>query len=231
MSGFKRFCYILYVFASAFVFLALALTWFGPWTYQATNLLFTKPYLIVLNACAVISIFGLVVILFRALFIRKTVKLTVATVEGGTISVTKDAISSQAAHIIEEDGTCLAHRVNVQISKNNSVAVQIDILPKEPVDVTVKGPELYNALQTGLAIVCGPCVSSINLFFIKPSSFSPKDEEGSSLLQSKEIAPEPENVEEHPYEQPSEQVMTQQIGKDIRLNISEPDAKEVTDNE
>lgn len=230
MSGFKRFCYILYVFASAFVFLALALTWFGPWTYQATNLLFTKPYLIVLNACAAISIFGLVVILFRALFIRKTVKLTVATVEGGTISVTKDAISSQAAHIIEEDGTCLAHRVNVQISKNNSVAVQIDILPKEPVDVTVKGPELYNALQTGLAIVCGPCVSSINLSFIKPSSFSPKDEEGLSLLQSKEIAPEPENVEEHPYEQPSEQVMTQQVGKDIRLNISEPDAKEVTDN-
>lgn len=230
MSGFKRFCYILYVFASAFVFLALALTWFGPWTYQATNLLFTKPYLIVLNACAAISIFGLVVILFRALFIRKTVKLTVATVEGGTISVTKDAISSQAAHIIEEDGTCLAHRVSVQISKNNSVAVQIDILPKEPVDVTVKGPELYNALQTGLAIVCGPCVSSINLSFIKPSSFSPKDEEGSSLLQSKEIAPEPENVEEHPYEQSSEQVITQQIGKDIRLNISEPDAKEVTDN-
>lgn len=231
MSDFKRFCYILYVFASAFVFLALALTWFGPWTYQATNLLFTKPYLIVLNACAAISIFGLVVILFRALFIRKTVKLTVATVEGGTISVTKDAISSQAAHIIEEDGTCLAHRVSVQISKNNSVAVQIDILPKEPVDVTVKGPELYNALQTGLAIVCGPCVSSINLSFIKPSSFSPKDEEGSSLLQSKEIAPEPENVEEHPYEQSSEQDITQQIGKDIRLNISEPDAKEVTDNE
>lgn len=230
MSGFKRFCYILYVFASAFVFLALALTWFGPWTYQATNLLFTKSYLIVLNACAAISIFGLVVILFRALFIRKTVKLTVATVEGGTISVTKDAISSQAAHIIEEDGTCLAHRVNVQNSKNNFVAVQIDILPKEPVDVTVKGPELYSALQTGLAIVCGPCVSSINLSFIKPSSFSPKDEEGSSLLQSKEIAPEPENVEEHPYEQSSEQVMTQQIGKDIRLSISEPDAKEVTDN-
>lgn len=229
MSGFKRFCYILYVFASAFVFLALALTWFGSWTYQATNLLFTKPYLIVLNACAAISIFGLVVILFRALFIRKTVKLTVATVEGGTISVTKDAISSQAAHIIEEDGTCLAHRVNVQISKNNSVAVQIDILPKEPVDVTVKGPELYNALQTGLAIVCGPCVSSINLSFIKPSSFSPKDEEGSSLLQSKEIAPEPENVEEHPYEQSSEQVITQQIGKDIRLSISEPE--EVNDNE
>ena len=229
MSGFKRFCYILYVFASAFVFLALALTWFGPWTYQATNLLFTKPYLIVLNACAAISIFGLVVVLFRVLFIRKTVKLTVATVEGGTISVTKDAISSQAAHIIEEDGTCLAHRVNVQISKNNSVAVQIDILPKEPVDVTVKGPELYSALQSGLAIVCGPCVSGINLSFIKPSSFSPKDEEGASLSQSKEIAPEPENVEDHPYEQSSEQVITQQIGKDIRLSISEPE--EVNDNE
>ena len=230
MSGFKRFCYILYVLASTFVFLALALTWFGPWTHQATNLLFTKPYLIALNACAAISIFGLVVVLFRALFIRKTVKLTVATVEGGTISVTKDAISSQAAHIIEEDGTCLAHRVNVQISKNNSVAVQIDILPKEPVDVTAKGSEFYNALQSGLAIVCGPCVSSINLSFIKPSSFSPKDEEGASLSQSKEVMPEPEIVEEQSYEQPSTQAAAQQTGKDIRLSISEPDAKEVTDN-
>ena len=153
-----------------------------------------------------------------------------ATVEGGTISVTKDAISSQAAHIIEEDGTCLAHRVNVQISKNNSVAVQIDILPKEPVDVTAKGSEFYNALQSGLAIVCGPCVSSINLSFIKPSSFSPKDEEGASLSQSKEVVPEPEIVEEQSYEQPSTQAAAQQTGKDIRLSISEPDAKEVTDN-
>ena len=153
-----------------------------------------------------------------------------ATVEGGTISVTKDAISSQAAHIIEEDGTCLAHRVNVQISKNNSVAVQIDILPKEPVDVTAKGSEFYNALQSGLAIVCGPCVSSINLSFIKPSSFSPKDEEGALSLQSKEVVPEPETVEEQSYEQPSTQAAAQQTGKDIRLSISEPDAKEVTDN-
>ena len=114
----------------------------------------------------------------------------------------------------------------MQISKNNSVAVQIDILPKEPVDVTAKGSEFYNALQSGLAIVCGSCVSSINLSFIKPSSFSPKDEEGASLSQSKEVVQEPEIVEE----QPSTQAAAQQTGKDIRLSISEPDAKEVTDN-
>lgn len=226
MSGFKRFCYILYVLASAFVFLALALTWFGSWTHQATSLLFTKPYLIALNVCAAISIFGLIVVLFRALFIRKTVKLIVASVEGGTISVTKDAISSQAAHIIEEDGTCLAHRVNVKISKNNSVAVQIDILPKEPVDVTAKGSEFYSALQSGLAIVCGPCVSNINLSFIKPSSFSPKDEEGTS----KDVVAKSEIVEEQACDQLSEQASAQQTGKDIRLSISEPDAKEVKDN-
>ena len=118
----------------------------------------------------------------------------------------------------------------MQISKNNSVAVQIDILPKEPVDVTAKGSEFYNALQSGLAIVCGPCVSSINLSFIKPSSFSPKDEEGASSSQSKEVVPEPEIVEEQTYEQPSNQASAQQTGQDIRLSISEPDAKEVKDN-
>ena len=118
----------------------------------------------------------------------------------------------------------------MQISKNNSVAVQIDILPKEPVDVTAKGSEFYNALQSGLAIVCGPCVSSINLSFIKPSSFSPKDEESSSLSQAKEVVSEPEIIEEQTYEQPSYQASAQQAGQDIRLSISEPDAKEVKDN-
>ncbi len=61
-------------------------------------------------------------------------------------------------------------------------------------------------------------------------AFSPKDEEGTSSSQSKEVVPEPEIVEEQSYEQPSNQTAAQQTGKDIRLSISEPDAKEVTDN-
>ena len=118
----------------------------------------------------------------------------------------------------------------MKISKNNSVSVQVDILPKEPVDVTAKGSEFYSALQSGLAIVCGPCVSSINLSFIKPSSFSPKDEEGTSLLQSKDAVAKSEIVEEQACDQLSEQASAQQTGKDIRLSISESEAKEVKDN-
>ena len=50
------------------------------------------------------------------------------------------------------------------------------------------------------------------------------------MSQAKEVVPEPEIVEEQSYEQPSTQAAAQQTGKDIRLSISEPDAKEVTDN-
>ncbi len=99
------------------------------------------------------------------------------------ISVTKDAISSQA-YIIEEDGAVL-HRVNVQISKNNSVAVQIDILPKRPVDVTARALSSILTLQSEMLAIDVDLVSlSISL---KPSSFSPKMKKGCVFVSVKEL--------------------------------------------
>lgn len=220
MNRFKRFCYIIYVLASTFVLLALGLTCYGPWTQQALQLLYLKPYLIAFNCSLIISVFGLFVVLSRALFTRKVTRLTVETVDGGTISVTKEAIASQAAHIVEEDGTCIAHRVNVQISKVNTVAVQVDVLPKETVDVTRKGPELHGALEKGLATVCGSCVSGINLSFVKPQSFSSKENEVKTAIDEQEDTQTVSSSEQNNV-QVSETYTLPKNTNDIRLSIPE----------
>ena len=115
MNGFKRLCMVLFTLANLFVLAALALTWYGPWTLEASALLNLEPYSIAILACLAVSAFGLVVLLVRALVVRKVRTIEVASVDGGVISVTRDAIAAQASHIVEADGTCSAARVRSSV--------------------------------------------------------------------------------------------------------------------
>ena len=171
MSGLKRLCMVLYVLASAFALAALALTWFGPWTDEASVLLNIEPYAIALFACLVVAALGLVVLLARALFARRTVRtVEIATVDGGVISVTRDAIAAQASHIVEADGSCTAARVRVDAKARGHIRVHVRVLPHETVDVVSKGAELHEELIDGLAAVCGDKVEDVSLEFVEPES-------------------------------------------------------------
>lgn len=170
MGGFKRLCMVVYVLASLFALGALALTWYGPWTAGASALLTIDAYSMALLACMAVSVFGLVVLLARALVVRKVRTVEVASVDGGTISVTRDAIAAQAAHIVEADGTCRADRVTVDAKPRGSVRVRVRVLPRETVDVVLKGAELHEELVGGLAAVCGDTVESVSLEFVEPES-------------------------------------------------------------
>ncbi|MBM6775618.1 alkaline shock response membrane anchor protein AmaP [Olsenella profusa] len=171
MNGLKRLCMVVYVLASAFSLGALALTWFGPWTLVASALLNVEAYALALMACLAVSVLGLVVLLARALFARRTVRtVEIATVDGGVISVTRDAIAAQASHIVEADGTCTAARVRVDAKARGHVRVHVRVLPHETVDVVAKGAELHAELIDGLAAVCGDKVEDVSLEFVEPES-------------------------------------------------------------
>ena len=106
MSGLKRLCMAVFVLANALALAAFALTWFGPWTTEASALFNLEPYVIAVLVCLAVSALGMLVLLCRALFSRRTVRtVEIATVDGGIISVTRDAIAAQASHIVEADGT------------------------------------------------------------------------------------------------------------------------------
>ena len=156
MSVFKRLCAIVFVLADLAALAALALTWYGPWTSAASALFAVGEYSLAVVACLAISAFGLLVLLLRALFSRRTVRtVEIATVDGGVISVTRDAIAAQASHIVEADGTCAAARVRVDAKARGHVRVHVRVLPHETVDVVAKGAELHEELIDGLAAVCG----------------------------------------------------------------------------
>ncbi|MDM8271061.1 alkaline shock response membrane anchor protein AmaP [Thermophilibacter provencensis] len=171
MSGLKRLCMAVFVLANALALAAFALTWFGPWTTEASALFNLEPYVIAVLVCLAVSALGMLVLLCRALFSRRTVRtVEIATVDGGIISVTRDAIAAQASHIVEADGSCTAARVRVDAKQRGHVRVHVRVLPHETVDVVVKGAELHEELMDGLAAVCGDKVEDVSLEFIEPES-------------------------------------------------------------
>lgn len=188
MNGLKRLCMVLFVLADLFALAAFALTWYGPWTAQASALFNLEYYSIAVLGCLGVTGFGLLVLLCRALFARRKVRtVEVATVDGGVISVTRDAIAAQASHIVEADGTCAADRVVVDAKPRGHVRVHVRVLPHETVDVVVKGAELHEELVEGLAAVCGDKIEDVSLEFIEPESVTvsvadDEDQRGDEVL-------------------------------------------------
>ena len=168
MNGFKRLCLVVFALAGLFSLAALALTWFGPWTEAATVLLSLDAYVVVLVVCMAVTLLGLLVELFRGLFSRRVRTVEVAVVDGGSITVTREAIASQASHIVEADGTCTASRVRVDAKPRGHVRVFVRVLPAESLDVIAKGAELHEELVQGLAAVCGDKLEDVSLEFVEP---------------------------------------------------------------
>jgi len=170
MGGFKRFCMFVFGLAGLFGVSALALTWIGRWTSQASSLMSLEGYFCAVEVCVLIAIVGLAIILLRSIFMRSVKTIEVTTVDGGTISVSRDAIASQAAHIVEADGSCSASRVDIRAKKRGCVRVHVRVLPHETVDVVTKGAQLHDDLTRGLSSVCGDKVDQVSLEFVEPES-------------------------------------------------------------
>ncbi len=192
MSGFKRLCKVVFALAGLFSLGALGLTWLGPWRDVASALMVVDGYWFALQACLAVTAVGLVVMLFQGLFARKTRTVQVATVDGGAITVTREAIASQAEHIVEADGTCTASRVHVDAKPRGHVRVAVRVLPHETTDVVVKGAQLHEELMQGLSAVCGNTVEDVSLEFVEPRSYTDAradaDEDGFADVSAEDVA-------------------------------------------
>lgn len=192
MSGFKRLCKVVFALAGLFSLGALGLTWLGPWRDAASALMVVDGYWYALQACFAVTAIGLVIMLFQGLFARKTRTVQVATVDGGAITVTREAIASQAEHIVEADGTCTASRVHVDAKPRGHVRVAVRVLPHETTDVVVKGAQLHEELMQGLSAVCGNTVEDVSLEFVEPRSYTDAradaDEDGFADVSAEDVA-------------------------------------------
>ncbi len=172
MSGFKRLCKVVFALAGLFTLAALGLTWMGPWRDVASAMMVIDEYWYAIQVCGAITVLGLVIQLFSGLFSRRVRTVQVATVDGGAITVTREAIASQATHIVEADGTCTAAKVHVDAKPRGHVRVHVRVLPHETLDVVVKGAQLHEELLQGLAGVCGNTVEDVSLEFVEPQAYT-----------------------------------------------------------
>lgn len=168
MNWFRRLCLVVFGLAGLATIAALGLPWVGPWQKAATALLAEDWYLTTVEVLAGISALGLLISLLRGIFSRSNKRFVVVSrLDGGQVTVTRDAIASQASHIVADDGSCQADRVRVSI-RGGKVRVRVRVLPFETVDVVAKGAQLHDALMDGLAKVCGDTIKGVDLEFVEP---------------------------------------------------------------
>lgn len=173
MGFFKRLCLFVFGLAGLLALAALVLPWFGPWTSEATALLGVDEYYIAVEALVLVTALGCLICLLRSIFKRNRKTIIVAKEGGDQITVTRDAIASQATHVIEEDGTYTAKRVSVWAKKRGHVRVAARVQPQMTVDTVAAGRDLHDRLVAGLTTVCGDNVDSVDLEFLNAAEYAP----------------------------------------------------------
>lgn len=172
MGGFKRFCLFVYAVAGILCLAALALPWFGLFDAETSTLLDTGWYVTAVQVCLAITASGLVITLVRSLVSRRAHAITVMDIDGGEVSVTVDAVASQAAHIAEEGGLVSAEDVSVRVRRHGPVDITVKVTPYESLDVTAEAPVLHAALVRGLSAMCGERLGSVGVEFLEPQHAS-----------------------------------------------------------
>lgn len=200
MGWFKRLCLIVFGLVGICALAALSLPWVGPWTAEAAALVADDTYFNVLVGAVAITGVGLLFCLLRGLFAPRNRKsVVISTLDGGQITVTRTAIASQARHIVERDGTCLAAATHVRAKKRGHVRVGVRVTPLHALNVVEKGAELHDELVSGLATICADKLEEVSLDFTDPQDFEePADDYEERYLRPSADVPAAEAPEAGP---------------------------------
>ncbi len=171
MGAFKRFVSLFYGLCATAAFVALGLTWYGPWSRYVTSLMGTDWFYRAVAAVGLVGIFGSLLIFLSGVFAPRKHTVEVNLPDGSQVCVTQDAISSRVISIVEADGTCIADHVVVRAKKRRGkVGIFVRVCPVSSLDVIEKGEELKSELARGLTSLCGDKLTNINLEFTEPQT-------------------------------------------------------------
>ena len=132
MGGLRRFILFVFSLAGIACLAALALPWFGLFPDEIAMLEGLDWYVTAVEVCLAMTAAWLAFELLRSLFSRKRRDaISVMDVDGGAITVTKSAVASQAAHIVEALGVGEARSVDVSASRSGQVRVDVKVTPFE----------------------------------------------------------------------------------------------------
>lgn len=122
--------------------------------------------------CALVTLTWCAANLIRALFSRRHDAISVMDVDGGKITVTRNAVASQASRVVEESGLGTARGVDVRSSATGTVSVAVKVVPHESIDITREAPTLHDLLVRGLTAMCGERLGAVDMEFLEPEQAS-----------------------------------------------------------
>ncbi|MBQ6650321.1 MAG: hypothetical protein IJM67_03630 [Atopobiaceae bacterium] len=169
MGGFKRFLLFVHSVVGLLTVIFLGLACFDSPMKDLVAGFFSIWWVeIVFEVLAGITVLGLFVSLIRSIVSKRVDSVRVQTIDGGTITVTRDSIASQAARVVESDGSCKVDDVSVRARRNGKVRVNVRVLPHATVDVLKKGKSLHDELVLELKSICGNRLGKVSLEFLEP---------------------------------------------------------------
>lgn len=178
MNALKRVWFFVLGVAGLATLFCLGLPWVGgPLARTGAGLFQQLWYLYLVEGCAAITAVGSIISLGRSILTPRNSKTVVVSKSNGDqVTVATAAISSQAAHVIEQDHDYFAEKVWVSARRSGHVRVKVRVRPAHAVDVTVEGKRLHDLLMAELSKTCGKAIDKIELEFVQPDSLDPKPE-------------------------------------------------------
>lgn len=168
MGGFRRFVLFVFSLAGILCLAALALPWFGLLGDVIGPLQESDWYVVAVEVCLGMTGAWLVWNLLRSVLSRRDDSISVMSVDGGTITVARAAVASQASHIVEALGVGTASDVDVRAGRRGPVRVRVRVTPYESIDVTSEAPVLHEGLTAGLTAMCGERLGAVDVEFLEP---------------------------------------------------------------
>lgn len=166
MGFFKRLCLFIFSLCGLVTLAVLCLVWVGPWTQELRTIFGMDAYFSALEIGVALTAAGLLITLLRSLFVRNRKVIVVSKIDGDQISIARDAVASQARHIIQDDGRFVCKQAKVKAKKHGHVRLFARIEPLYTVDIPAASQELHDALMVGLKTVVGNNVDAVVLEFV-----------------------------------------------------------------
>lgn len=180
MGKFRRFCLIFYVLASACGIALLVAPWMGPWRAQASAaagwvpneglarpLVWSYVYWGALAVCGAAAAIGLLATLIRAITTPGKHKVVQLQDTGaGVITLSCDAIASQARYVVEEEGSCEVVRASARAKGRDRVSVDVQVRPYGAANVAPLGNKLYELLHERLSEFTGGALADLEIHFL-----------------------------------------------------------------
>lgn len=178
MGIFKRICMLIYSLAGFVLFGAFIISTQASMTPLAQYVMTYAVVRHALPACGVILFIGCVVMFLRAVFTRNRRVVIITKTKDNQITVSRNAILSQATHVIEEDGRFRVISIYCKMRKYGHIRLSVRTQPLTTEDLIQAGQELHDRLMQGLVVVVGNNVDAIKIEFSRAGSYAQSLDEG-----------------------------------------------------